>query len=159
MFFIYKLIELRYLYHQKTKTMQRIILIGMLFLSGVLTSFSQENHTITIDFKGMKSDKGDIYVALYNKADDFLKKPLKGVIVKVVNKNATVTLKDVSTGVYAISAFHDVNDNKKMDTNFFGIPKEPTGMSNDAKAFMGPPKYEDAKFNVDKNITISINIK
>lgn len=139
--------------------MQRIILITALFLTGILASFSQEKHTVTINFKGMKSDKGNLYIALYNKSDDFLKKPLKGFIAKVVDKKATLTLKDISTGIYAVSAFHDVNENKKMDTNFFGIPKEPTGMSNDAKAFMGPPKYEDAKFNVNKNITISINIK
>ena len=29
---------------------------------------------------------------------------------------------------------------------FFGIPKEAYGCSNNAKGFMGPPKYEDAKF-------------
>lgn len=139
--------------------MQRIILITALFLSGILASFAQEKHTITINFKGMKSDKGNLYVALYNKPDNFLKKPLKGFMVKVVDKKATLTLKDISTGIYAVSAFHDENENKKMDTNFFGIPKEPTGMSNDAKAFMGPPKYEDAKFKVNKNTTISINIK
>ena len=139
--------------------MQRIILTTALFLSGILASLAQEKHTVTIDFKGMKSDKGNLYIALYNKPDDFLKKPLKGTITKVVDKKATITLKDIPAGVYAVSAFHDVNENEKMDTNFFGIPKEPTGMSNDAVGFMGPPKYEDAKFNVDKNLTISINIK
>jgi uncharacterized protein (DUF2141 family) len=46
-----------------------------------------------------------------------------------------------------------------MDTNFLGIPKKPIGMSNDAKAFMGPPKYKDAKFMVDKNINMTIKVK
>ncbi|MBT4413204.1 MAG: DUF2141 domain-containing protein, partial [Polaribacter sp.] len=45
-----------------------------------------------------------------------------------------------------------------MDTNFFRIPKEPLGISNNVKGFMGPPKYKDAKFNLDSNKTISIKI-
>ena len=35
-----------------------------------------------------------------------------------------------------------------MDTNFLGMPKEGVGASNDAKGFMGPPKYQDAKFRL-----------
>mgnify|MGYP005997300017 FL=1 len=46
-----------------------------------------------------------------------------------------------------------------MDTNFLGIPKEPIGMSNNAKGFMGPPKYKDAKFNVTKDVVLTINVK
>ena len=46
------------------------------------------------------------------------------------------------------------NNNKKMDTNFFGIPKEPIGISNDATGFMGPPKYKNAKFKVFTTIKI-----
>jgi uncharacterized protein (DUF2141 family) len=53
---------------------------------------------------------------------------------------------------------HDENDNKKMDTNFIGIPKEDFGCSNNATGFMGPPKYEDAKFMLEENKTIDIKI-
>lgn len=138
--------------------MQKIILTAIIILSGVLSSVAQEKQTITLEFSGMKSDKGDLYIALYNSEDSFLKKPLKGTIAKVIDKKATVVFKDIAIGTYAVSAFHDANDNKKMDTNFFGIPKEPIGISNDAKGFMGPPKYKNAKFEVLKNIKLSINI-
>ena len=39
------------------------------------------------------------------------------------------------------------------------IPKEDFGASNDAKASFGPPKYEDAKFEVDGSKTISIKMR
>lgn len=139
--------------------MQRIIFTTLFFLGGILSSLAQDKHTVTINFKGMKSDKGSLYVAVYNTEYSFLKKPLKGTIAKVVDKKTTITLKDIPAGVYAVSAFHDTNDNKKMDTNFFGIPKEPIGISNNAKGFMGPPKYKDAKFIVNKDITLSITVK
>ena len=138
--------------------MEKIILTAIIILSGVLGSVAQEKQTITLEFSGMKSDKGDLYIALYNSEASFLKKPLKGTVVKVIDKKATVVLNDIAIGTYAVSAFHDENDNKKMDTNFFGIPKEPIGISNDATGFMGPPKYKNAKFEVSKNIKLSINI-
>ncbi len=121
-------------------------------------SYAQTKHTITVKFIGMKSDKGDLYVALYNNATDFLKKPIQSKIEAVKNLKANTTF-TVPKGVYAISVFHDENENKKMDTRFFGMPKEPVGISNDAKGFMGPPKYKDAKFKVTTNLTITINIK
>lgn len=139
--------------------MQKIILTGIFVLIGILSSIGQEMHTITLNFKGMKTDEGSLYVAVYNTKNSFLKAPMRGTIVKVIAKKATVLLKGFTAGTYAISAFHDVNDNKKMDTNFIGIPKEPTGMSNNAKGFMGPPKYKDAKFEITKDMKLSINIK
>ncbi len=138
--------------------MQKIILITVLFFGGLLSSLAQGGNTITVEFKGMKSDKGSLYVALYNTESSFLKKGFKGEVVKITDKKATIIFKDIPEGNYAISSFHDENNNKKMDANFLGIPKEPIGMSNDATGFMGPPKYKDAKFEVTKNITLTINV-
>ncbi|WP_299107005.1 DUF2141 domain-containing protein [uncultured Tenacibaculum sp.] len=138
--------------------MKKLFLIGICVIGGILTSVAQETFTITAKFSGMESDKGDLYVALYNKEGEFLKKTFKGSIVKVNNKTAEAVFENIPKGEYAISCFHDENDNKKMDTRIFGIPKEPIGMSNDAKGFMGPPKYKDAKFLVDKDTEVSINV-
>jgi hypothetical protein len=38
------------------------------------------------------------------------------------------------------------NDNKKLDTNWIGIPSEGTCTSNNAKGRFGPPKWKDALF-------------
>src|SRR5438552_3406736 len=54
-------------------------------------------------------------------------------------------------GVYAVACFHDENGNGKLDTGLFGIPKEATAASNDAKGTMGPPKFNDAKFSFPGN--------
>lgn len=45
-----------------------------------------------------------------------------------------------------------------MDSNFLGIPKEDYGCSNNATGFMGPPKYNDAKFTLSENKTVNIEI-
>jgi uncharacterized protein (DUF2141 family) len=39
-----------------------------------------------------------------------------------------------------------VNSNGKLDSSLFGIPEEPTGVSNNAVGKNGPPKFSDASF-------------
>ena len=45
---------------------------------------------------------------------------------------------------YAVAAYHDANDNKKLDENFFGIPQEGYGCTNNARGTFGPPSFDDA---------------
>ena len=141
--------------------MQKLIITCVLILISIFLTHAQEKESfaITVNISGMKADKGDVFVALYNSNATFLKKEIKGAIVKVSNKKATAIFRNIEKGVYAISVFHDKNDNKKMDTNFMGIPKEPTGCSNGATGFMGPPKYKKAKFTVTKDTVIPVKVK
>jgi len=136
----------------------RIGILVCFLLVGIAMQAQQSNSTLTIEFDGIKKAKGTkVYVALYHSEDSFLKKPIKGTISEVKEGKAKSTFTDLEPGIYAVSAFYDKNANGKMDTNFLGIPKEPTAMSNNAKARFGPPKYNDAKFELkeDKTITIS----
>ena len=70
--------------------------------------------------------------------------------------NSSFTFKDVKPGTYAIRYFHDENNNGKMDTGTFGIPKEGYGFSNNARGFMGPPDFEDMLFEVDKDLRMTL---
>ncbi|PQJ82486.1 DUF2141 domain-containing protein [Polaribacter glomeratus] len=139
--------------------MKNTILILAILFSGIFSTNAQESETfdLTIEVKGIKENKGKIFIAIYDSEENFLKKEI-GVIADVKDKKATGILKGLKKGSYAVSLFHDENNNKKMDTKIFGIPKEPYGFSNDATGFMGPPKFQDAKFNLDSNKTITINV-
>jgi uncharacterized protein (DUF2141 family) len=57
-------------------------------------------------------------------------------------------------GEYAFSIFYDSNNNGKLDTNFIGIPKEPLALSNGARPKFGPPRYEDAVFQVGEKLVV-----
>jgi uncharacterized protein (DUF2141 family) len=64
-------------------------------------------------------------------------------------RDGTVTFEMLlPPGSYALSVLQDLNGNRKLDTNFIGIPKEPSGSSNDAKATFSAPKFRDAVFTV-----------
>lgn len=139
--------------------MKKIIYTIALIFCGFLTTQAQEEtFDITVNISGLNSDKGNVMIALYQGSDNFLKKSVKGVISQISDKKSTYILKNIPKGEYAISFFHDENNNRKMDSNFLGIPKEDYGCSNNAKGFMGPPKYEDAKFQLATNKVIDIKI-
>ena len=57
-------------------------------------------------------------------------------------------IKDVSPGRYAISIFHDANDNSVLDSNLFGVPTEAYGFSNNIVGHFGKPNFEQTSFVV-----------
>ncbi len=143
---------------QKRKNMKQLLLTIAFIFIGLTAVTAQDSYSLTINFTGMESDKGAVFIGVHNTKEGFLKKRYKEAVVKITDNKATVVFEGLPKGEYAVSAFHDENDNKKMDTNFIGIPKEPIGISNDAKGFMGPPKYKDAKFTITENTAMVINI-
>ncbi|MGK0252858.1 MAG: hypothetical protein ACI9OE_000305 [Mariniflexile sp.] len=136
--------------------MQNLIKIVCLTLFSMIVSNAQQatGSDVTINISNLNSNNGKVFVALYNSESTFLNKGIKGGFSKIENNGCTVTFKDIPNGFYAISMFHDENDNNTMDTNFLGIPKEDYGCSNNAKGFMGPPKWEEAKFQINNNSII-----
>ena len=62
--------------------------------------------------------------------------------------SAQIVFTGLREGVYAVSVFHDENMNRKLDKNFVGIPREGYGTSNNPKRKMGPPDFEEAKFQL-----------
>ncbi|MCA0132147.1 DUF2141 domain-containing protein [Winogradskyella alexanderae] len=119
---------------------------------------AQSGYNLTVTIENAKSNDGKMMIALYDNASDFLENELKGLFSKISNNGCVVTFENVPEGIYAVSIFHDENDNDKLDSNIIGIPKEDYGCSNNAKGFMGPPKWKDAKFELkaDKSITITL---
>lgn len=126
----------------------RVLSVSALVLGSAATSAA----TLTITVSNIKSDVGDLNIAVYDNKKDWLGDNLvTGWNLRVsehLQGDALTTSIELEPGDYGISVHHDNNDNGKMDTNFIGIPKEPTGMSNDAPAKMGPPKWKNAVFTM-----------
>ena len=104
-----------------------------------------EEGEIRFQFVQLK-DGGVIRCALYKTPEDHMKKSFQDVIGSVSGGRAQCVFTHVGPGTYSMAAYHDENNNGKLDTNFFGIPKEGVCASNNAKGTMGPPKYQDASF-------------
>lgn len=133
------------------------ILIGCMLLMGANALYAQ--HKVELTIKGIEKVQGTVLVAVYNSAETFMKKRLTSKKVVVTGKEETLIFENVAAGDYAISTFHDENDNNKLDTNFFGVPNEPYGFSNDARGSFGPPSFDKARVKVDgdKKLVITLD--
>jgi uncharacterized protein (DUF2141 family) len=129
------------------------------FLACLLTLPLFAQHKIEITIHGIETIQGHVLVALYDSEREFMKKHLDSRKAKVNGNQVTVVFENLRPGDYAISTFHDKNDNEKLDTNFIGIPVEMYGFSNNAKGSFGPPSFGKAKVLVENDKKLSINLR
>ena len=143
-----------------------IILVSIALSSGICLADAQaskEFGTVRVEIEGYPSEKGIAMVAIERdskafddgKLEEFV---FKGYRLPLNDKKLTVEFKNLPYGTYAIKTFHDENENSKLDTNFFGVPSEAYGFSNNARGSFGPASFSDAKFELNKS-QIDVRIK
>jgi uncharacterized protein (DUF2141 family) len=136
--------------------MKKITLLLVTLLTGTL--FMSAQNKIEVEIINFNSNNGVALIGLYNSENSFLKKEFKGEKIEIKGKKAVMTFTDIPDGTYAISVFHDEDENGELTTNFLGIPKESYGASNNAPGRFGPPKWKDAKFEVRNGQVVKQNI-
>jgi len=109
----------------------------------------------------LRSNNGDVHIALYDKAETFPDSDgmLHEVHVPITDRRARTIFKGLKPGRYAIAVYHDENSNHEFDQGLFGIPLENYAFSNDARVFFAPPAFEAAAFSVpaSRRVRILIN--
>ena len=116
---------------------------------------------LTVTVTGLRSDDGDVHMAIYDRPETFPKSDgmLSEGVLPPTGRRATWVFKDLKPGRYAIAAFHDANGNHSFDQGVFGIPLEDFGFSMGAQAFLSAPDFADAAFSMtgeDRTITIDL---
>ncbi len=131
----------------------------VLLLCVPLVASASQTGTLIVNVKGLNSGDGNLRFALFDSKKNFLKQPLRAEIVEISDQQGAWVIEDLPFGEYAVSVHHDVDGNGKMERHWYGKPKEPTGVSNDAPAKMGPPKYKKAKFDFESDeLTLTITV-
>lgn len=136
--------------------MQTIVNYFALLLTGMML---QAQNTVEVTMTNFSNDEGTVKVGLYSDQGTWLEKEFMAIETTIANKTATVTFTDVPDGVYAISCFHDEDNDDVFDMFLGFIPKEDYACSNGAVGMFGPPKWTDAKFNLSNNEVKLIPIK
>jgi uncharacterized protein (DUF2141 family) len=134
-------------------------LVAVLLYCSTLTAAGATDLTVTVN--GAKSNNGYIVAAIFNSESSFLKRPeaLASFRIKASQGNVAFTVRNLPPGKYAVGAFHDANDNGKLDTDPTGQPTEVYGFSNDARGTAGPPQFADAAVELgDQTKTVSIKL-
>ncbi len=117
---------------------------------------------LNVTVYGLRSDLGEVHVAVYDAAGSFPKdgESLADAVVAAAAGKVTVVFKDLAAGKYALAVYHDENGNNEFDQGILGVPLEGYGFSNDAAVFFGPPDFAAAAIVLAEpaaNITIRMS--
>ena len=106
----------------------------------------EEEAEIRFRVTGLRSDGGKLACGLFVEENWLRAGAVDGEGGEIREGEAVCRFRGVAPGTWAISSYHDENDNGRLDTGFMRIPKEGTAASNNAYRRFGPPRYRDAKF-------------
>jgi uncharacterized protein (DUF2141 family) len=127
----------------------------------LLMAGSYNESDLKLVITGVDDVKGSMYIAVFDNKESFpdFGKQLVEKVLPVDSKTLSCTFKDLPNSDYAVAIFHDKNNNGKLDKNAFGIPLEPYGFSQNARARFSAPSFNDAKIVLDGNQSIEITIQ
>jgi uncharacterized protein (DUF2141 family) len=105
---------------------------------------------LVVRVAGIAEPQGAIGCALFRSADGF---PLdtaasRSLWTKAETAGVSCRFADVPAGRYAVSVVHDLNGNRRADTNLVGMPTEPWGVSNGVRPTLRAPRFDEAAFVV-----------
>lgn len=113
---------------------------------------------LTVTVTNLRNSKGMVELGLYRNAENFAKVGLtfKQIRTPFSGNEVTVVFHDLNEGKYGVCIYHDENNNKSCDRNFFGFPTEPYGFSNNIRPVFSIPSFESCAVKLDKNKSITI---
>ncbi len=141
--------------------MKRILKLTLssALLASVGVSAAVPAATLQVKIDGVASGKGKLRVAVCDEST-FLRKCPIGALAPARAGTVTVDVPNVPAGSWAVMAYHDENDNQKLDRNEMGIPSEGYGFSNGAGAKYGLPQFKQAAVAVGATaVSVSVTLK
>lgn len=113
---------------------------------------------LNINVTQIEPGKGSVVLNIYNKKKDFLKTVFVNKTIKATNSYLILVIDLPKKDTYAITVFQDMDNNKKLKQDWFGIPQEPVGYGNNFKPTT-KPKFEECAVTVDSdNVTQIIKL-
>lgn len=143
--------------------MLRVSVVGLVVGLMSAMALASETGRIEVHVESLRSDAGQVFVSLFNREEGFPggeEPPFRTLVAKPLKGQVTVVFEDIPYGEYAVAAHHDEDGDGKMKTVYGTIPLEGIGISRDAKGMMGPPRFKDAKVDLNSvalGIVIHVN--
>ena len=119
-------------------------------LDALAAPCGQSPDEIVVRVSNLRSDAGNVVAELYpDDPANFLKgraRIERAFQPAVAQGTVDVCLTAPEPGTYAVAVYHDENANVKFDKNWFGLPVEGYGISNNPTFFLRAPAFDEAKF-------------
>lgn len=122
--------------------------LAALSLSAAASAQPPATIDIQIEIAGLRDSRGQVRLCLTRDQASFPDCKGPGVVHGTVKASLAplhYVFRAVPAGTYAVAAFHDANDNGKLDT-MLGIPKEGFAFSRNPKMRARAPHFIEASF-------------
>lgn len=116
--------------------------------------------TLTITVDNVNEAEGNVRIVVYDEQTWLSREQwIAREIVPAPEASSLSVVFELPSGTYAVAVVHDVNGNGRMDTRM-RFPREPYGFSNGIVPRFGPPKFEDARFDIgEEELSIAIELR
>jgi uncharacterized protein (DUF2141 family) len=130
----------------------RWLALGALGMAGAIATSAQVDQrgstlTLHVRMEGFENTDGEAGVAVWNAARGFpeeIEHAVATTYVTIQDGAAVARFDQLEPGRYAITVYHDKNDNRRFDKNWLGMPKEDWGVSNNVRPRLRAPRFTEA---------------
>lgn len=114
--------------------------------------------SLHIHVDGLRNSVGVVGAAIFQSADGWPEDAAKALhiwptAIPSGAKEATAAWDHLPPGNYGVVVIHDENENRKLDRNFVGIPKEGFGFANNPHIKLSAPPFQAAVVHVSCPVT------
>ncbi|MFW5659673.1 MAG: DUF2141 domain-containing protein, partial [Bacteroidota bacterium] len=120
-------------------------------IRGQSAQLARGTKTLEIHLLNVRNTNGHLLIALFDQQSGFPESfdaATLRMIVPAQPGKQRVTITGLDDRDYALTVFHDENDNGKLDKNALGMPLEGYGVSNNARNRFRAPDWSRAKFRM-----------
>jgi uncharacterized protein (DUF2141 family) len=148
----------------KLSKISSLLIAILVSASFAKTVNAQQTTTLTVVVNGIKHQKGELCIGIYSNEKGFplsTKNVVKSACKQITGSSIKQQFTGLKPGTYAVAVVDDQNGDRKLNRDFFGIPKEGFGISNNPTVSIttGTPKFSQARFSLLKNTTVNIDMK
>jgi uncharacterized protein (DUF2141 family) len=148
----------------KLSKISSLLIAILVSASFAKTVNAQATTTLTVVVNGIKHQKGELCIGIYSNEKGFplsTKNVVKSACKPITGTSIKQQFTGMKPGTYAVAVVDDQNGDRKLNRDFFGIPKEGFGISNNPTVSIttGTPKFSKARFSLLKNTTVNIDMK
>ncbi len=116
----------------------------------VLLTAQSDGADVEIQLQGLRNANGLVRLCLTRNPAHFPQCDGDPAAVKhsaPARNAASIRLRGIAPGVYALAVIHDENGNGRLD-KFMAIPREGFGFSRNPRIRMGPPRFDEVRFPI-----------
>lgn len=115
---------------------------------------------VVVRVAGIAASAGEVGCALFGPGPGF---PMdigaaRQLWLKADTGGVTCRFADVPEGTWAVSVSHDLNGNRRADTNLVGMPTEAWGVTRNVRPTLRAPRFDEASFRVDAGATVTFEV-